>query len=101
VFKKKEEEIGEQINELNYIRSCLKEHFEFNIDNTNSHIYFFNAFNLLKSAVSKYTLSYKQIKKEEFFCFDKYASVDDFSALLEKFYKPRETGRESKTTRKD
>jgi hypothetical protein len=103
VFKRKEEEIGEQINELNYIKSCLKEHHDFGLENSSSQVYFFNAFNLLRTAVSKYSLNYKQIKKEEFFCFDKYASLDDFSALLERFYRPREGGRESKTAtiRKD
>lgn len=101
VFKKKEEEIIEQINDLNYIKSCLKEHFEFSIDNSTSQIYFFNAYNLLKTAISKYCINYKQIKKEEFFCFDKYASIEDFSSLLEKFYRPRTDGRESKTVRKE
>jgi hypothetical protein len=56
--------LGEQINELNYLKSCLKEHFEFNIDSTTSHVYFFNAFQTLKMAMTKYTLQYKQIKKE-------------------------------------
>ena len=42
----------------------MKEHYQFNIDNNSSQVYFFNAFNLLKSAISKYTLTYKQIKKE-------------------------------------
>ncbi len=91
----------EQINELNYIKSCLKEHYEFSVDNSAAQVYFFNAFNLLKTAISKYSVNYKQIKKEEFFCFDKLASIEDFTALLEKFYRPRTDGRESKTVRKE
>lgn len=81
----------------------MKQHYQFNIDNNSSQVYFFNAFNLLKSAISKYTLTYKQIKKEEFFYFDKFASLDDFLTLLERFYRPKEGGRESKTNavRKD
>ncbi len=101
MFKRKEEEIGEQINELNYLKSCLKDHFDFALDNSTSHIYFFNAFNLLKTALTKYSFAYKQIKKEEFFCFDKLASIDDFTSLLEKFYRPRTDGRESKAVRKE
>jgi hypothetical protein len=79
----------------------LKEHFDFSIESSSAQVYFFNAFNLLKASISKYSLNYKQIKKEEFFCFDKFASLDDFSKLLEKFYRPRTDGKDSKAVRRD
>ena len=100
VFKSREEEIGEQMNELNYMKKCLKEHYEFSIESSSSQIYFFNAYSLLRNAISKYSIEIRPLKKEQFVCFDKYASLEDFSSFLQKFYKPRDINRDSKAARK-
>ena len=78
------------------MKNCLKEHYDYPLENDQSQLYFFNAFSIMRDAINKGSTKIKAYEKEELACFDKLCSIGDFKNLLDKFIKPKKDGRESK-----
>ena len=96
VFERKQKDVTGEINDFNYLKNCLKEHYDYPLENDQSQIYFFNAYSIMRDAINKGSTKIKAFDKEELTCFDKLCSINDFKILLEKFLKPKRDGRESK-----
>lgn len=77
------------------MKNCLKEHYEYPLENENAHLYFFNAYTIMREAMNKFS-KIKPYDKDDLTCFDKLSSVNDFKILLDKFLRPKKEGRESK-----
>ena len=95
-FSKKQKDVNSQLNDFTYLKNCLKEHYEFPLENDQSQIYFFNAYSIMRDAITKGSMKIKQFEKEELACFEKFCTINDFKLLLDKFLKPKKDGRESK-----
>lgn len=53
MLEKKKKDVSSEINDFNYLKNCLKEHYEFALDNDQSQIYFFNAYSIMRDAINK------------------------------------------------
>lgn len=77
------------MEDLNQLKNCLKDHYEYALQSASAQLYFFNSYNLMKGAIKKVTGSSKVFKKEDLTCFDKLTSIEDFAVLLQKLFKPK------------
>lgn len=59
-FSKKQKDVNSQLNDFTYLKNCLKEHYEFPLENDQSQIYFFNAYSIMRDAITKGSMKIKQ-----------------------------------------